>query len=353
MNSLCKLLTLSALILSILTFSAQAQNKPSEQKTGSVLVFPYYTSNDNASADTLMSISNVATFSVNVHLYFMEGRSCQQADMSVFLTPNATITLQASSDIPMETGYLIAVATDDNGNLVANGGLTGSAFVKMPAGALNIAADEVRGNYGATAFNAYQAVAPANGELTLNFNGVVLDAMPTSFAVSVQSPATAVGQTIVMAGLSGSLIDSTLTGAAQVGTGAAYSPNEVLRSFTRLILGNCQSVTLLSNINPRLVGTNGLGLSGLITPGSMGLIRFSTAGSVGILITPRNNAGWSGIRNIPSTRTNPLGKLAFCHPWQVQGQIAQQDFPARTRNNKQGCFAKQCFQTGKFRRRSR
>lgn len=304
MNSLCKLLILSTLILSGLT--VQAQNKPSEQKTGSVLVFPYYTSNDNASADTLMSISNLATFSVNVHLYFMEGRSCQQADMSVFLTPNATITLQASSDIPMETGYLIAVATDDNGKLVANGGLTGSAFLKMPGGLLNSAAGEVRGNYGATAFNAYQSVAPVNGELTLNFNGVVLDAMPTSFAVAVQSPSVAFGQTIVLAGLNGSLIDSTLTGANQVGTGQAIDPNESFRSFTGFIRGNCQSITQLSNINPRLVGTNGLGLSGLVKAGSVGLLKFSTAGAAGILITPSNSAGWSGIRNLTCTRTSAV-----------------------------------------------
>ena len=306
MKGLFKLLTLSLTILCLLSFAAQAQNKPSEQKTGSVLLFPFYTSNDNATADTLMSISNVGTFSVNVHLYFLEGRSCQQADMTVFLTPNATIALRASNDMPMETGYLIAVATDDNGNLVANGGLTGSAFVKMPPGVLNSVADEVRGNYGALAFNAYQAIAPANGELTLNFNGVALDAMPTSFAVALQSPAIAIGQTIVLAGMNGSLIDSTLIGATQIGTGQAIDGNEAFRSFTGLIRGGCQSLTLLNNINPRLVGTNGLGLSGLITPGTVGLLKFSTAGGGGILITPRNSAGWSGIRGLTCTRTSAV-----------------------------------------------
>ncbi len=299
-------ITLLLLILGVLSLTTQAQNKPSEQKTGSVLVFPYYTSNDNATADTLMSISNLANTSVNVHLFFMEGNSCQQADIGVFLTPNATITLQASVDMPMETGYLIAVATDDNGNLVVNGGLTGSAFVKAPAGVLNLFAGEVRGNYGATAFNAYQPVAPANGELVLNFNGVVLDAMPTSFAVAIQSPNTAPGQMIVLAGLNGSIIDGTLIGAGQVGTGVVYNANEVLRSFTNLIRTGCQSLTTLTNSNPRLVGTNGLGLSGFVTPGMVGVIKFSTAGGVGLLITPRNNAGWSGIRGLTCTRTSAV-----------------------------------------------
>ena len=87
-------LTLVLIILGVLSLAAQAQNKPSEQKTGSVLVFPYYTSNDNSTADTLINISNVANVAVNVHLFFMEGTSCQQADIAVFLTPNGTITLR-------------------------------------------------------------------------------------------------------------------------------------------------------------------------------------------------------------------------------------------------------------------
>jgi hypothetical protein len=137
----------------------------------------------------------------------------------------------------------------------------------------------------------------------LNFNGTALDAMPTSFAVPVQSPNVAPGQTIVLAGMSGSLIDSSLTGATQIGVGQAFSENESYRSFTVLIRGGCQSLTLLTNSNPRIVGTNGQGLSGLIAPGSVGLLKFSTAGGVGVLITPKNNAGWAGIRNLAATRT--------------------------------------------------
>ncbi len=305
MKGLCQL-ALTFAVFCLLSFTTYAQNKPSEQKTGSVLIFPYYTSNDFATSDTLMSISNAGPTSVNVHLFFMEGRSCQQADIAVFLTPNATITLRASVEVPMETGYLIAVGVDQSGHLIANGGLTGSAFVKAPAGVLNAAADEVVGNYGATAFNATASVAPANGQLELNFNGVVLDAMPTSFAVPVQSPNIAPGQTIVLAGMNGSLVDSNLTGATQIGVGQAYNENEVVRSFTALIRGGCHSLTLLTNSSPRIVGVNGQGLSGLIAPGTVSLLKFTTAGGAGILITPKNNAGWWGIRNLASTRTSPV-----------------------------------------------
>lgn len=298
------LLPLSLLfVLSVITL---AQNKPSEQKTGSVLHFPYYASNDTATVDTQMSISNTGTAGVTVHLYFMEGRSCTQQDVPYYLTPNATLTLTAASDVPLETGYLIVVAVRGDGCLMPNAGLTGSAFVKAPAGQFGTGSGEVRGNYAATAFNAYTSVCPTNNELVLNFNGTALDMMPTGFAVAIQSPATAQGQTIVMAGMNGSVITGSIIGAAQTSTGAAYNEDEVFRSYSSFIRGGCQATGTLSNLIPRISGFGALGLSGLIQPGTVGLLKFSTAGGTGILITPSNNAGWSGIRGLTCTRVGSV-----------------------------------------------
>ncbi|MBS1811124.1 MAG: hypothetical protein JST84_23375 [Acidobacteria bacterium] len=294
----------TALLLFITTMNIQAQNRPSEQKTGSVLVFPYYTSNDDSSANTLMNISNFGTTSVIAHLYFLEGVSCTQQDTSVYLTPNATLTLDAAFDVPLETGYLIVVAVDQAGCVIQNGGLSGSAFVKAPAGYFGAGSGETRGNYGALAFNAYTPICPAGGEITLNFNGTTLDAMPTGVGVSVQNPNVAPGQTIVLAGLNGSISDGNVIGGAQVGTGAAYSANEVFRSFSAFILGTCQGITTITNSTPRIAGFGTSGLSGLIAPGTAGILKFNTAGGAGLLITPRNNAGWSGLRQLTYTRTS-------------------------------------------------
>lgn len=298
------LFTISLLIVCIQL--SWAQNRPSEQKTGSVLIFPYYTSNDDASADTIMNISNLGTSPVIAHLYFLEGISCTQQDTSVYLTPNATLTLQAAFDVPLETGYLIVVGVDQNGCVIQNGGLTGSAFVKAPAGYFGSGTGETRGNYGALAFNAYTSICPAGGEIALNFNGAALDAMPTGFAVSIQNPIVAPGQTIVLAGMNGNINQSNITGGAQVGTGGAYNANEAFRSFTSFIRGSCQGLATITNSAPRIVGVGTGGIGAFITAGSAGVLRFNTVGGAGILITPRNNAGWSGIRGIPYTRTSSV-----------------------------------------------
>jgi hypothetical protein len=299
-------LLLPIALLFLCTTLALGQNKPSEQKTGSVLVFPYYTSNDNSSADTQMSISNTGTIGVTVHLYFMEGRSCTQQDAPYYLTPNATLTMTASTWVPMETGYLIVVAVRDDGCLMPNAGLTGNAFVKAPAGYFGSSSGEVRGNYAATAFNAYRAVCPENNELLLNFNGTVLDMMPVGFAVAIQSPTTAPGQTIVMAGLNGTVTHGSLTGAAQVGSGGAYNEDEIFRSYSSFIRGGCQATGTISNVVPRISGFGTLGMSGLIKPGTVGILKYLTTGGIGILITPSNNAGWSGIRGLTCTRVGSV-----------------------------------------------
>jgi hypothetical protein len=295
LSALCAVLVFSALVL--------AQNRPSDHKTGSVLVFPYYTTNGDGSADTLMSISNHGASSVAVHLYFVEGSSCDQADTTVYLTPNATITLSAFSDSPWETGYLIAVALNQNGCLAANAGLAGSAFLQAPAGFFGSGSGATRGNYGATAFNAYSSVCPAGGELTLNFNGTVLDQMPLGHAIAVQSPNAAPGQTIAIAGMNGNLSFGNVTGGTQIGTGLAFSETEVVRSYSAFILGRCQGIGRINNSTPTISGFGTLRLSGLIPPGSVGTLKFNTGGGVGVLITPSNSSGWSGIRSLTYTRT--------------------------------------------------
>ena len=74
----------------------------SDQKPGSVLVFPYY--NTIGTNDTRIAISNVGeiptTDQVIVHLFFLEGATCTPADSFICLTPNGGFTMLASEMDP-------------------------------------------------------------------------------------------------------------------------------------------------------------------------------------------------------------------------------------------------------------
>lgn len=288
------------LLVMAISVIASAQRLPNDIRPGAVVVFPYYTSNSDGSANTQLSLYNVNGTSTNVLLIFIDGTFCMESNTFVSLTPNAAISFSSYDFDPISAGYLIAVAVDNSG-CVRPAGLTGNAFIKAPAGYFGPGTGEVRGNYGAVTFQAYTNICPVGGALTLNFDGVSLDAMPTSFAAEIQSPNDAPGQTIVMAGLKGNIFNGTIRGATST-VGLACNQNESCGSFQTLLAGNCLAIATIGGAIPRVP----FGINNLIPTGAVGTLKFNTEGSAGILITPRNNKGWSGIRTLTYTRTSSV-----------------------------------------------
>lgn len=267
-----------------------APTVPGGSKPGSVLVFPYYTSSGANKTDTRITISNIGDTNVIVHLFLIDGATCQASDFFLCLTPHASFSFKASEFDPDVTGWVLAVAVDQNGNPVQNNVLIGNAFVQDGA---------YQGNYGATAFAARSAT-PAtllNDVARLNFNGFGYDPVPAQLAVEIQSPLDAVGQRLVTVGLNGDLNASQLTGAGQTGTGIIMNGNEQpLGSFVRFLNGNCQAIAPITATSPRVPG----GMNVLIPPGQVGTMQFRVGAAVGLLMTPQT-AKWNGIRSLHQT----------------------------------------------------
>lgn len=302
-NRTLKRWALTTSLLALFASAALAQlNQPpaniavSDQKAGSILVFPYYTS-DGGLADTSIVISHAGgSGNVNVHLFFVDGATCGIADAPVSLTPNGTIEFTTSSFDPMITGYLIAVAVDNNGCPVEQNVLIGHAFVKAPAGYIAAGAGAVRGDYGAEAFwadpmNMFPNLKVCDG--VIKFDGMMYDAAPNAFAVQIQSPVTVPGQTIVLASLQGA--NGSMDPTGQLGTGYVFDPNEKPFSFVGFLQSACLSRTPITIASPRIP----FGMSKAIKAGQTGLMKFNTrVGSVGLLFTPDNSTGFLGIRTL-------------------------------------------------------
>jgi hypothetical protein len=288
-----------------------SQIEVSDQKPGSVLVYPYYTSNAQTKADTRITLTNLmGTLSavppgagngtVIVHLFFLRGSDCQQSDQYVCLTKGASISIKSSEQDPEVTGYVIAVAVDANGQPISWNALIGNAFVN---------AGDIVGNYGAESFAnvspvgtpAFDGIAdPALAQIF--FDSVIpggYDRPADQFAVEIQSPNDAAGQTIVHASVNGNIAGAAVSTISQAGTGLVIRGDEKQGSFVRFISGNCQSVNVINATAPRV--PTGLGV--FLPKGSTGTLVYNTnVGSVGLLMTPRTNA-WSGIRTLHKTRT--------------------------------------------------
>ncbi len=299
-------------LLTILSLNSFAGTSPtnvgvSDQKAGSVLVFPYY--NTVSGADARITISNSGA-KTRVHLLFVD-RSCNQSDIPVCLTANASTSFLMSEMDPENTGYVIAIAEDENGCPIPQNGLIGNAFISD---------GNYVGNYGAEAFWAYgtsaQMATCDMGSMvaTLNFNvvgclGTGLDALPSQFVAEIQSPNDSVGQKIVTVGLTGDLTTGVAsTGATMVNVGIACNDAERPGSFPNPFTGSCQQSFTINTRTPRVPGALGtqtplIGVDrSLIPSGRTGTLKWSVTGAVGLIMTPTDRPNrWSGIRNLHKT----------------------------------------------------
>ncbi|MFN7927281.1 MAG: hypothetical protein U0Y68_04935 [Blastocatellia bacterium] len=277
----------------------------SDQKAGSVLVWPYYTSTTvgQTKADTRLSMTNVSnTASVKVHVFLIDSATCSQADLFVCLTPNASASLKTSEYDPDKQGYAIAVAVNDSGFPYQANVLIGNAFVTDPT---SISGNVYEGNYGAEAFRRTATAVNTNGQIKW---GVDYDEVPYQFAVEVQHPTDVVGQRIVVAGLQGNISTGTSTGCAQLGTGQAYNQDEKFASFQNFLTGSCLCRQVINASAPRVPGGNLAALIGVAGQGRSGTLKFNVTSGVGLIMTPRIAAGqtnaWSGIRTLHKTATS-------------------------------------------------
>ncbi len=287
----------------VLTATSIPSARVSDQKPGSVLAFPYYTSgapvpmvspNDTRISITHSSAPGARVYDAFVHVFLIEGTSCAQLDFFVCLTRGASFVFNTSAMDPDMTGYIIAVAVNGMGLPIQNNVLIGNAFVNTP---------DYYGNYGAESFaansaNLYTDYGPT---ARLYFDGIGYDAVPKEFTVEIQSPVDVPSpfQKIVVAGMIGDLSTSTMSGAAQVMAAQVINDTErAVASFSRVVSGGCQTMGNITATTPRVGG----GMAALIPAGRSGTIKFKVGGGVGLLLTPRNTT-WGGIRTLHKTAT--------------------------------------------------
>ena len=105
----------------------------SDQKPGSLLVFPFYKHDAANKVDTRLTITNIGKLGINVHFLFLDGATCTEFDQYVCFTPNASIEWKASQFDPQNKGYVIAFVVDNMGRTISYNGLIGNGFVNGDA----------------------------------------------------------------------------------------------------------------------------------------------------------------------------------------------------------------------------
>lgn len=222
----------------------------SDQKAGSVLIYPIYCSLASASnmQNTRINITNTnSTRDAFIHLFLVDGATCSVSDAYTCLTANQTASFLMSDLDPGITGYLIAVAVGADGCPVVFNDLIGDAYVKI--GAIHAA------NLGAIAVSALpgltQEVACSSNSAAaqLNFNGVSYNRLPRVLAADNLPDRASGNETmLILDRIGGNLFTS---GARLESVfGILYDDAENAYSFS-FNFNVCQVRAILSNNFPR------------------------------------------------------------------------------------------------------
>ncbi|HWQ34998.1 MAG TPA: Calx-beta domain-containing protein [Blastocatellia bacterium] len=224
-----------------------AEAVTSDQKTGSVLIFPFYSSSivNPAQENTRFNLTNAdSSRAAYVHLFFIESGG-QAADSFICLTPNQTATLLASEIDPGESGFLIAAAVDGATGCPLNFNfLIGDEYVKLASGhTANLSAQAFAMLPGAKVQCDVNAVTA-----DLDFDNVTYNAAPRVLALdNIQSPAEGNATLLILDRIGGDLRDRI----SSIGQffGLVYDDVENAHSFESS--GGAQVRRLLTKDYPR------------------------------------------------------------------------------------------------------
>jgi uncharacterized repeat protein (TIGR01451 family) len=218
----------------------------SDQRPGSILIYPFYSSDavNSIAEDTRISITNTDPYRpAFVHLFFVDGSSCTVADNFLCLTPNQTTTFLTSDLDPGVPGYLIAVAVDANGCPTSFNSLIGDEYIRLSSGHI--------ASLGATAV---PAINPRQCDFsssftTLNFDGIEYNRLGRVLAVdNVLSTADGNSTLLILDSIGGDLTDT----ASTLGPifGLLYNDQETSFSFG-FNAGSCQFRQTINGTFPR------------------------------------------------------------------------------------------------------
>lgn len=224
-----------------------ATAETSDQKAGSVLIFPFYSSNITRPSleNTRLNLTNAdSSRAAYVHLFFIESGG-QVADSFICLTPNQTATLQTAEVDPGESGFVVAVAVDRMTGCPINFNfLIGDEFVKLASGhAASLSAQAFAALPGAQLPCDASAVTAE-----LNFDGVTYSAAPRVLAIDSLAAPDEGNSTLLILNRLGGDLSNRISSLGQV-FGLLYDDVENPYSFE--LSGGAQLRRLLTRDFPR------------------------------------------------------------------------------------------------------
>lgn len=282
----------------------------SDQKEGSVLVYPYYTSSlvSPNMQDTRISITNSSTNATVVLRLFFVGGSGAVTAYFICLTPNQTAAFLVSELDPGFTGFIVAVAIGlVSGEPINFNFLTGAADIKLASGhRASLKAEAI-----AAIANPPTSWVAGDNAATLNFDGVNYNRLPRALSVdTLRSAAGGNSTLLILIRITGAYTFPFAVNAIGAVTGALLDDTAVSTGFS-FTAATPQLVQTLSDSFPATMP----GYTTLIPPGRTGWLKLWTntdAGLFGAVINFNPSASaFSGGRNLRKLTLSTANSLTI------------------------------------------
>ena len=323
MNSLIVLkraLLIGAVLLSLSTClwaadpgtELPATSDYSDQKTGSVLVFPFYTSTATPSAqNTSITVVNHSTDSgVPLRFIFVGNDGSIAPANPLILAASQNITFLTSDVDPGFTGFIVVVAVNTSGFPINFNFLSGQANIKLASGhAASLKAEAIA---------AISLPAFSGATATLNFDGSAYNRMPRTLAMeNIKSAADGNNTLLILTRITGNYAGGPID---KIGTvsGTLYDDVTTAAPFTfdgSMQFFGDQLAQTLSNSFPVTVPS----FTSLIPAGRSGWLYLAANADVGLFGAVLNfnaNAGsqvtaFNGGHNLRAVRLSTSNSITI------------------------------------------
>lgn len=243
----------------------------SDDKPGSLLLYNLYTSSSTGdpAQNTRLSLTNLGSSTTFAHLFFIDGTTCNVSDTFTCLSPNQTTSFLASEIDPGVTGYVVAIAVNEEGCPVSFNHLIGSSHVKFASGHTALLnAQAVAALYSGVLSNCTSSMA----ETVIKLDGMDYGLAPTTLvANTIFSQADKQSTMLIVNPVGGNL--NTADSVNTIGTIAGQVFDESERGFSFVApVNRCQLQATMNDSFPRIPTR----LSKVISSGKVGMMRFAT-----------------------------------------------------------------------------
>ena len=248
----------------------------SDQKAGSVLLYPYYTSGSVSAVaqNTRINITQTADVPIATRIYLIRSNGTVRA-RHICLQAKQTDSYLMGSLEPGQTGYILIVAVDANGCPLAANTLIGSASVKLATGhSASLAAYA----YAALFTGTINGCGPSSDMANVNLDGVAYNRTPRTVAIDkIRSRNDGNDTLLVLNRIGGNLVTGSLGAIGDV-SGTLFDQNGMGHPFS-FNSGQLQRVQSITNTFPVTSPV----FSTVVPAGTVGWMKMAADADIGLL----------------------------------------------------------------------